>query len=45
MRHRDIRTTLKIYSHVTDDSAVRAIDGSIVLPNVVTPNQEAQSIQ
>jgi hypothetical protein len=37
MRHRDIRTTLEIYSHVTDDDAVRAIEGSLLLPEVVTP--------
>ena len=36
MRHSDIRTTLEIYSHVTDDDAVRVIEGEKVLPPSAT---------
>ena len=45
MRHSDIRTTLEIYSHVTDDGAVRVIEGGKVLPLSVTPGDEAPLIQ
>ncbi len=45
MRHKDIRTTLEIYSHVTDDGAVRAIEGSMLLPDGVTHGREAQTVQ
>ena len=45
MRHSDIRTTLEIYSHVTDDKAVRTIEGSLLLPEVVTQEMEVQPIQ
>ena len=45
MRHSEVRTTLEICSHVTDDKAVRAIEGSLLLPEVVTQETEVQSIQ
>ena len=45
MRHKDIRTTLEIYSHVTDDGAVRVIEGSMLLPDGVTHSREVQTVQ
>jgi site-specific recombinase XerD len=45
MRHTDIRTTLEIYSHVTENGAAELIEGSNVLPASCYPKPEAQSIQ
>jgi len=44
MRHANISTTMGFYSHLTDDNAVRAIEGSL-LPDVATRDREVQSVQ
>ena len=45
MRHKDIRTTLEIYSHVTENEAASIIEGSKLLPDGVTHSREAQTVQ
>ena len=45
MRHKDIRTTLEIYSHVTENEAASIIEGSKLLPDGVAHSREAQTVQ
>jgi integrase len=45
MRQTDIRTTLEIYSHVTEHGAAERIEGSTVLPASCYSESEVQFIQ
>ena len=47
LRHANIRTTLGIYSHLTDENAARTIEGSFKwpLPDVLPEGSETQTFQ
>jgi integrase len=44
-RHADVRTTLEIYSHVTENGAAKLIETGKLLPEVTTTKTEVLSIQ